>query len=39
MANPTIKISTSKGDMVFELFEDKVPNTIANLVSLADAGF
>jgi cyclophilin family peptidyl-prolyl cis-trans isomerase len=39
MANPTIKMSTSKGDMVFELFEDQVPNTIANLISLADAGF
>lgn len=39
MANPTVRISTAKGDMVFELFEDKVPNTVANMIELAEAGF
>lgn len=37
--NPVIKISTSKGDMLCELFEDKVPNTVANMVELAEKGF
>ena len=39
MANPQIKIATSKGDMIVELFEDKVPNTVANIISLAESGF
>jgi len=39
MANPTIKIATSKGDMIVELFEDKVPNTVANIITLAESGF
>lgn len=38
-ANPVIRITTGKGDMLVELYEDKVPNTVANMVSLADAGF
>lgn len=41
MATPLPKVvfETSFGQMVFELFEDDVPNTVANFVSLADAGF
>ncbi|MBN2452071.1 MAG: peptidylprolyl isomerase [Lentisphaeria bacterium] len=37
--NPVVRISTGKGDMLCELFEDKVPNTVANMVELADKGF
>ncbi|MCR4574083.1 MAG: peptidylprolyl isomerase, partial [Lentisphaeria bacterium] len=29
--NPTIRIATSEGDMIAELFEDEVPNTVANM--------
>lgn len=39
MSNPVIRITTSKGDMEFELFEDQVPNTVANIISLAEKGF
>lgn len=39
MANPIIRITTDKGDMEFELFEDKVPNTVANIIELAESGF
>lgn len=38
-ANPTIRIATSEGDMIAELYEDEVPNTVANMVSLAESGF
>ncbi len=37
--NPVIRIATSLGDMTFELYEDKCPNTVANIISLADSGF
>lgn len=37
--NPVIRIATSKGDMTFELFEDIVPNTVANIIELAESGF
>ena len=37
--NPIVKIKTSQGDMLVELFEDKVPNTVANMISLAEKGF
>ncbi len=37
--NPVIRIATHKGDMVAVLFEDKTPNTVANLISLAETGF
>ena len=36
---PQVEIVTNFGRMVFELFEDDVPNTVANFVSLADSGF
>ena len=38
-ANPTVRIATSEGDMIVELFEDEVPNTVANMISLAESGF
>ncbi len=37
--NPVIRIATSKGDIIIELFEDEAPNTVANMISLAEAGF
>lgn len=37
--NPVVRIATSKGDMLVELFEDEVPNTVANMISLAESGF
>ena len=39
MENPKIKIATSKGDMVAELYEDRAPNTVANIITLADSGY
>lgn len=39
MANPTVKFTTSKGDILVELFEDKVPNTVANIIELAESGY
>lgn len=38
-ANPVIRIMTSKGDMMVELFEDECPNTVANMIGLAESGF
>ena len=37
--HPVVKIMTSKGVMIAELYEDKAPNTVANFISLADQGF
>ena len=37
--NPVVLITTDKGDMLVELFEDKVPNTVANMIALAEDGF
>ena len=37
--NPVIRIATSKGDILVELFEDEVPNTVANIIGLAEAEF
>jgi cyclophilin family peptidyl-prolyl cis-trans isomerase len=36
---PRVKLQTSKGDIVVELFEDQAPNTVANFVSLVGKGF
>ena len=36
---PRVKLSTSAGDLVVELFEDEAPNTVANFVSLIEKGF
>jgi cyclophilin family peptidyl-prolyl cis-trans isomerase len=36
---PRVKLKTSKGEIVIELFEDQAPNTVANFVSLVESGF
>ena len=36
---PRVKISTSVGDIVVELFENEAPNTVANFVSLVEKKF
>jgi len=33
---PRIKLQTTKGDIVLELFENEAPNTVANFVSLVE---
>ena len=39
MKNPIVKIKTSLGDITVELYEDKVPNTVANFIELTEKGF
>lgn len=39
MANPTATLQTSLGDIVVELFADKMPKTAGNFVKLASSGF
>jgi cyclophilin family peptidyl-prolyl cis-trans isomerase len=36
---PRVKLHTTAGDMVVELFENEAPNTVANFVSLVEKGF
>jgi cyclophilin family peptidyl-prolyl cis-trans isomerase len=36
---PRVKITTSKGDVVVELFENEAPNTVANFIELVEKGF
>jgi cyclophilin family peptidyl-prolyl cis-trans isomerase len=36
---PRVKLTTSKGDIVIELFENEAPNTVANFISLVEKGF
>ena len=36
---PRVKITTTKGDVTVELFENEAPNTVANFVSLVEKGF
>jgi cyclophilin family peptidyl-prolyl cis-trans isomerase len=36
---PRVKIQTSKGDIVVELFENDAPNTVANFISLVEKHF
>ncbi len=36
---PRVKIKTSAGDIVVELFEDDAPNTVANFIQLAEKKF
>ncbi|MGN0866660.1 MAG: peptidylprolyl isomerase [Oligosphaeraceae bacterium] len=38
-ANPVVRIMTTKGDMMVELYEDLCPNTVANFITLAESGF
>ncbi len=35
---PRVKLTTSKGDIVVELFENEAPNTVANFISLVEQG-
>ena len=37
--NKQIHLSTSKGEIVFELFEDTAPQTVSNFVYLTQGGF
>jgi cyclophilin family peptidyl-prolyl cis-trans isomerase len=36
---PRVTMTTGKGDIVVELFENEAPNTVANFISLAEKGF
>jgi len=36
---PRVELTTSKGKIVLELFENEAPNTVANFVSLVEQGF
>lgn len=37
-ANPKVKVETSKGDMVIELYPEKAPKTVANFLAYVKAG-
>ena len=39
MANPTVLLETTSGDILIELFEDKAPETVANFLKYIDDGF
>jgi cyclophilin family peptidyl-prolyl cis-trans isomerase len=39
MANPTLTLRTTLGDVRIELFRDKAPKTVENIVSLTRKGF
>ena len=36
---PRVKLTTSKGDIVVELFENEAPDTVGNFISLVEKGF
>jgi cyclophilin family peptidyl-prolyl cis-trans isomerase len=36
---PRVKLATTKGDIVIELFENEAPNTVANFISLVEKEF
>jgi cyclophilin family peptidyl-prolyl cis-trans isomerase len=36
---PRVRVKTSKGEFVLELFEDDAPNAVANFISLSERGF
>ncbi|MHC2069207.1 peptidylprolyl isomerase [Bremerella sp. T1] len=36
---PRVKLSTTKGDLVIELYEDEAPDTVGNFVSLVEKKF
>ncbi len=36
---PQVRLVTSRGPVVIELFEDDAPNTVANFIHLAEKGF
>ena len=37
-ANPKVKMETSKGTMIIELYADKAPKSVANFLSYVNAG-
>ncbi len=37
-ANPKVKLETSKGTMIIELYADKAPKSVANFLSYVNAG-
>ena len=39
MANPTATIETNRGNIVIELFQNRVPKTVGNFTKLANDGF
>ena len=39
MSNPRVRLETSMGTMVIEVFQDKAPKTAANFLSLVGKGF
>lgn len=36
---PRVKLTTDKGDIVLELFENEAPNTVANFIHLVEKGY
>ena len=36
---PRVKLTTTKGDIVLELFENEAPETVANFINLVEKGF
>lgn len=36
--NPKVKVETSKGDMIIELYPEKAPKTVANFLNYVNAG-
>jgi peptidylprolyl isomerase len=36
---PRVKLETTSGPVVLELFEDQAPNTVANFIQLVESGF
>jgi cyclophilin family peptidyl-prolyl cis-trans isomerase len=36
---PRVRLTTTKGDLVIELFENEAPNTVANFISLVEQDF
>lgn len=38
MTLPRVKLETTKGDVIIELFENDAPNTVANFISLVESG-
>ena len=37
--HPVIEITTTHGKILAELYEDKAPNTVANIITLTESGF
>jgi len=38
-ANPQVKLVTTKGDIILELYPDKAPKTVENFLNYVDLGF